>query len=169
MKDHFQDVFRHMEWADALVWNAVLASTEAVSEEYVLDTLKHIHEAQHSFLDFWIGRPLKRTKRSDIGSATDLMEWAKRFHSEAPAALDQKTETDFNLPSVLPWARYYARTLGFEPQITTLGETLHQLVSNSMHHRGQIIRRLRELDIIPPTTDYIVWVWGKRPGASWPV
>ena len=168
MKKHFQDVFRHMEWADALVWQAVLKAEDAVSEEYVLDTLMHIHESQHAFLDFWEGRPLVRTKRSDIGTATDLMEWAKRFHAGATAVLNAKKDSDYDLPAVLPWAKYFGRSLGFEPEATTLRETLHQLVSHSMHHRGQIIRRLRELGHVPPATDYIVWVWGKRPGAAWP-
>lgn len=128
----------------------------------------HIHEAQHAFLDAWEGRPLERRKREDFETSAALRSWGKDFHSKVRAFLVTVSEEDLSRPKILPWARYFARTLGFEPQDTTLLETIHQLASHSMHHRGQIIRRLRELGETPPTADYIAWVWSKKPEANWP-
>ena len=164
---HFKDVFLHMEWADAIVWKAVNASGAALQSEYILDTFFHIHEAQHSFLDAWCGRPLVRNKRSAFDSNDALRTWALTFHTSATEFLDTQTDEKLQQPFVLPWAHYYARVIGHEPHETTMMEGIHQLVSHSMHHRSQIIRKLRELDMAPPGTDYILWLWSGRPEPDW--
>jgi uncharacterized damage-inducible protein DinB len=38
---------------------------------------------------------------------------------------------------------------------------------HSAHHRGQALRRLRELGVEPPLCDFIVWIWTGRPDADW--
>ena len=165
---HVRYTFLHMNWAAARVWKAVVASQRAVSDEYILDTLMHIHETQRAFLDVWLGQPFERRNRSDIGSTKQLCEWAESIHSSALEYVESLSDSDLPSGAVLPWAKYFAKSLGREPIGTTLGETLHQVVSHSMHHRGQVARRIRELDETPPLTDYIVWVWSGRPEAEWP-
>lgn len=52
--------------------------------------------------------------------------------------------------------------------LQTLGEALTQVVLHGQNHRGQCLRRLRELGATPPTIDSIVWSMG-RPGPDWGV
>ncbi len=50
----------------------------------------------------------------------------------------------------------------------SLGQTLLQVTAHSSYHRGQVNVRLRELGVDPPMTDFIVWVWGRKPSPAWP-
>jgi uncharacterized damage-inducible protein DinB len=165
---HFFDVFRHMEWADARIWSAVRQSEKASRDTYIVDSFFHQHTTQHSFLNAWLGRPFVRWNREDFPTVGAIQIWGQEFYEEVPGFLLGVEEEDLMMPSVLPWARFMARVLGHDPEETTLMETLQQLPSHAMHHRGQIMRRMRELDIKPPTADYILWVWQGRPEPEWP-
>ena len=157
------DVFRHMEWSDSRIWATVLESEKARSDRYILETLHHIHETQHAFLSAWLHGTFRRWKLDSFETATDLAAWGLGFHSAVRAYTEGLTEASIENVIVLPWAHYFTPELGQEPGPTTIGETLHQLPSHSMHHRGQVARRLRELDVPPPMLDYIFWVMGGRP------
>lgn len=168
LTSHLVDLYNHQAWADARAWTVILNSESATADDDILDTMMHVHEAQHAFLNVWTGRPFVRNKREDIGDASALCDWAHVFHREAMAFIVGVAEDDLELPSTLPWATYFGRSIGREPADTKLRETLHQVVSHSMHHRGQVLRRLRALGDVPPLTDYIVWVWEGRPSPDWP-
>jgi uncharacterized damage-inducible protein DinB len=165
---HFKDVYLSMNWADSRIWQSVLASSEGNLDEFVLDTLIHIHETQHSFLNVWLKRPLERWKRTDFDSNAKLCSWAESFHLQVSDYLESLSSADLTITMVLPWAKYFEKALGQQPVETTLSETIHQVASHSMHHRGQVARRLRELGEVPPFTDYIVWLWMGRPAPEWP-
>lgn len=169
LSHHFFDVYRHMEWADALIWSAIMESDKAAADEYILSSFFHLHVTQHSFLNAWKGRPFERWDQANFPTPKHIAKWGYDFHMEVPAFLVGLEEEELDEPSILPWARFMARSLGHDPAETTLRETMQQLPSHSMHHRGQIMRRLRELEIKPPTADYILWVWQDRPEAEWPL
>ena len=165
---HFADVYRHMMWADARIWQTILASASAPLDDEVMDTVLHLHETQHAFLGAWTGKPLARHKRSEFSSAADLCAWAGGVYPMLFDHLLTLSDAELEQPLVLPWAKYFGRSIGTTPAETTLCETMHQLGSHSMHHRGQIAHRLRELGESPPMTDYIGWVWAGRAGVVWP-
>ena len=165
--DHMRDTFQHMAWADAQIWTIVVGTS--IRDERVLGTLMHIHETQHAFLNAWVGRPMRRWKRDEFQTPRDLLNWGQAFHEEAAGYLGSLTESALDGLCIVPWARYFTRTQGGQPQDTTLRETLHQVVSHSMHHRGQVATRLRELGHAPPATDYIIWLWSGRPPTEWAV
>lgn len=167
LSSHLYDTYRHMEWADALIWTAVAESERLVEDEYIIASFFHLHATQHSFLDKWMGRPFVRWKQDEFDGAAAVRHWGELFHSEVTGFLAQVDEDQLDEPCILPWAPYMARVLGHDPAETTLRETMHQVSSHSMHHRGQIMRRFRELGETPPTADYIVWVWKERPEAEW--
>src|SRR5688572_16905986 len=52
---HLHELARHMAWADAMVWNAVLSTPQAATDHRIADTLHHIHLVQHIFLQAWRG------------------------------------------------------------------------------------------------------------------
>ena len=43
-------LFSHMAWADAVVWQAVLAEDSVGGDEYILDSLTHLHVVQRAYL-----------------------------------------------------------------------------------------------------------------------
>ena len=52
---HLQDQFRHMEWADAVVWQTALSVDAALADETLRARLHHIHLVQRVFLAVWQG------------------------------------------------------------------------------------------------------------------
>lgn len=165
--DHFKDVYRHMEWADSMIWQAVLDAEDVRDDEFAQRSLFHIHEVQHSFLNAWSGKPMERFAQDGFGDARAVREWGKAFYGDLDAFLTGLDASQLAESHVLPWAKFFARRLGRDAAETTLIETMHQLGSHSMHHRGQVMRRMRELGVAPPGLDYIVWAWMGRPEPVW--
>lgn len=67
----------------------------------------------------------------------------------------------------IPWTKYFEDRIDGPAGPVTLGESIYQVVSHSMYHRGQANRRLRELGAEPPLVDYIAWLWFDRPEPDW--
>jgi uncharacterized damage-inducible protein DinB len=162
-----RDLFSHMQWADALVWNAVFSNADAAADARVRDLLSHLHMVQRLFLAVWKEGDLKAaTKGSpDIAAAC---ESARSYYADIGAFLSQLDETSLTNAVTLPWAAGFAESLGREPSSPTLAETMLQVVMHSTYHRGQVNARLRALNVEPPLTDFIAWVWFGRPAAEWP-
>jgi hypothetical protein len=45
-----RELFQHMEWANALVWQTLAASDAALEDEDMRARLLHIHAVQRAFL-----------------------------------------------------------------------------------------------------------------------
>jgi S1-C subfamily serine protease len=56
-KDILLDLYRHMEWADAEVWTAVLAAENGPGDTKLRGLLYHLHMVQRAFLRTWRGEP----------------------------------------------------------------------------------------------------------------
>lgn len=162
-----QDLYRHLEWADAGVWKAALGSPAAVADAELRERLHHVHDAQRSFLDVWTQHPSGRDHEAQFPTLPDLYAWARPFYPRVHAVLATLTDGDLATPTPLPWARGFRDRMGAEPAVTTLGETLFQVTSHSTYHRGQVNLRLRALQVTPPLVDYIAWVWQRRPPPVW--
>lgn len=163
-----RDLCRHMEWADAVVWRAVLASAGAASDPVIKGRLHHSHMVQRAFLTAWRELPHTPNAGNDL-ALKELAGWAREYHVLASQYLATLTETALDQPLVVPWARFIASRLGHEPAVTSLGETILQVAAHSTYHRGQINTRLRELSDEPPLTDFIAWVWLGKPLPEWPI
>ena len=160
------DLYHHMEWADAAVWTAVLASAEGKGDKNLLDYFYHLHMVQFSFLRVWRGEP-RETPFPTPDNAEALMGWGRTYYADAVAHIGTMSETALAEPMPVPWAGMVERSLGRKPETTTLGETALQVTLHSLYHRGQINARLKDLGGNPPLVDFIVWVWLGRPGAVW--
>ena len=158
---------RHMAWADASVWKAVLASPQAVSDAKTGDTLHHIHLVQHIFLQGWTGAPFTVRERSEFATLGDLAAWGRDGHRDVLAFLDGATADDVGREFRVPWAAQFEQRSKQPAGVHTLGESVLQVVLHTQHHRGQVCTRLREVGGEPPTVDFIVWLWGNRPDATW--
>ena len=64
-----------MAWADAMVWNAALATPQAATDPRIADTLHHIHLVQHIFLQAWRGSAFAVRERSEFASLDDIAAW----------------------------------------------------------------------------------------------
>ncbi|HKR59511.1 MAG TPA: DinB family protein [Pyrinomonadaceae bacterium] len=164
--DLFLDLYRHMEWADATVWRAVLNSPAACDDERIKTWLHHIHMVQHAFNNVWHGQPPTPNAGNDL-AITQLPAWGREFHQAASVYLQTVSENDLDSPLALPWAKYLTKHTGRDPEGTSKGETIMQVAAHSTYHRGQVNARLRELGAEPPLVDFIAWLWFGRPDADW--
>lgn len=160
------DLFRHMEWADASVWRAALASDAAREDTKLRELFYHVHMVQRAFLRVWQGET-RYTPFPTFEDTSSLIEWGSSYYPEVLAQLKSWTDEDLSQPLNVPWASMLTKPLGREPEDTTLGQTAQQVALHSLYHRGQINARLRELGGEPPLVDYIAWLWLGRPQADW--
>jgi uncharacterized damage-inducible protein DinB len=158
-----RDLFRHMEWADAEVWKAVLVCEAARSDETLRALLLHLHVVQRAFLNVWTGRPLEIPEASAFPDITQLQTWAAPFHADAAAFLDGLNEDALTKPLRMRWVAEFEKATNRTFSTPTLAETMFQITSHTTYHRGQVNLRLRAVGGEPPLVDYIAWIWFGRP------
>jgi uncharacterized damage-inducible protein DinB len=164
----FGELYRHMEWADALIWQAVLQSEAARGDEKILEKLRHIHRTQQFLLKVWRAEAVDFRKSEDC-ALLDELALVRRYYVTVLELLEATGEETLSSELRVPWADYFAKRTGRERAApTTLGETMFQAVAHSNYHRGQLNTRLRELGAEPPLCDYIAWIWLGRPVPVWP-
>lgn len=161
-----RDLYRHMEWADAAVWAAVLSSEEGQTDARLRELLYHLHVVQRAFLRAWRGEP-GETPYPTFEGAAQLALWGRTYYGEALAHLEALDDAGASEPMPLPWASMVAQRLGRAPEVTNVGETALQVALHSTYHRGQVNARLKEVGGTPPLVDYVAWVWMGRPAADW--
>lgn len=161
-----RDLYRHMEWADALVWRAVLASAEARANQKLREYLYHLHLVQWAWLRAWRCEP-PDTPFPTFEDAPTLMLWGRSYYGQIAPHLDNLTDKKISETMQLPWADIVERELGRAPERTSTAETMLQIPLHSLYHRGQINMTLREVGGEPPGVDYIKWAWLGRPDANW--
>lgn len=162
-----RELYDHMTWADAEVWRAVTAIESAPEDEALHNLLAHIHFTQEAFSAIWAGREFVLRRPQDFASLEEIRAFALPFYKQIPDILSGENGESLAAPMPVPWAKYFARSLGREPQGTTRGETMMQVALHTQYHRGQINARIRVLGATPPMVDYIGWLWAGRPDAAW--
>ena len=160
------ELVEHMEWADAVVFSAIIGKPQAEEDEVLLRRLRHIHLVQNVFFDVWQNQPIN-LHVTDSFNAFELAGFAKPLHREIQEFLNALSADELDRVVNLPWAAQVSSNLGFEIANPSLGQTLLQVTAHSSYHRGQVNSRLRELEIDPPMTDFIAWVWAHKPSPSW--
>ncbi len=163
MLDVILDLYRHMEWADAEQWRALLAHGPAREDGDLRERLVHLHGAQ----SIWLGRfqglpsPPRWPTVADYPRIEDLRHYAGACHAAFRAWLPTVKAED--LDRVLTF-----RTLAGDEVTQTLGDGLLQVPLHSHYHRGQHATRMRTLGSAMPTTDWALWARKGRPAAQWP-
>lgn len=162
------DLFDHMEWADARVWDAALAHGAARDDGALRALLMHTHSVQQAFLDVWTKQPFAFRSSFDDTTLDAELATVRAYYPRVRTFLQALTEAQRAAPLVLPWTQWVEQHLGRPPGPVTLGETILQVLSHSTHHRAQSNARLRVLGVEPPMIDYIAWLWLERPAPVWP-
>jgi uncharacterized damage-inducible protein DinB len=162
-------LFRHMEWADALMWRSVLAlPAEAQANVELKLWLHHIHLVQRVFLETWKGTPMTAYgSPDDFPDLASLAAWAQPAYEEAITLAASMDEAALDAPQhVAHSARAAKEWPSFTP--ATRAETMVQVAIHTTHHRGQIAMRVRALGGEPALMDFIAWTWKGKPAAAWP-
>jgi uncharacterized damage-inducible protein DinB len=167
LRDDLLDLTAHMEWADALVWSTTLQSGAARADDRVKGWLHHIHTVQRAFTAIWQGEQPALVSVASFADLPALGVWGRESHIGLQAFVRAADDAALARPVVLPWA---GRAIERPDAVThpTLTETVRQVAMHSVHHRGQVNARLRELGAEPPLVDYIAWIWRGRPAPAWP-
>ena len=158
-----REALRHMEWADASVWRAVLAHPPAASDARLRELLVHLHGVQRAFLHMWNEQTVLPPAADSFTDIAAVHAWARSYYPELANWLDALTDTDLARIIDMPWLADYEAHLGRRLDRPTLAETMFQITSHSTYHRGQVNARLREIGGEPPLVDYIAWVWFGKP------
>ena len=162
-----QELLAHLEWADAAVWRAVLASGAAAADGRTKELLVHSHQTLGAYLQLWQGRRLELPEADAFADVVAAAPWARRCHADVAAYAAALDDAALLRPITFPWADQLVKHFG-EARPATLGQSILQLALHSAYHRGQVNARLRELGGEPPLVDYIAWHWAGRPGPEWP-
>lgn len=166
--ESLRDLYRHMEWADSVVWTSVMQSEEVRgADAALLAKLRHLHRTQQFFLKVWRGEEVSRDQHET--TLGEELTMARAWHRDVWSWLDTIEEPSLAGKLSMPWADRMAQRAGAAgAHPTRLGETLYQVPAHSTYHRGQVNLLLRQAGVDPPNVDYIAWVWLGRPEPRWP-
>lgn len=165
--DSIAQLFQHMEWADAAVWRAVLASPSARHDAALRGYLHHLHTVQQAFLQVWKEEAVTFGSASAFPEIADMRTWAMPYYAEARDFLRTANEAVLARPIAMPWIEEFEQQTGRRFERPTLADTMFQVTSHSTYHRGQVNARLRAVGGEPPLVDYIAWIWFGKPSADW--
>ena len=161
------DPYRHMEWANALLWTLIVDNDKTRENDDFLRRMRHIHQTESAFLQVWKGESIG----FDDGETSDPFELVRFARGVCGGLMGFVATVDpsrFDEVVTVPWARRFGAVSGFESQPSTLFDTIFQLCAHGVHHRAQINTLFRGVNVTPPFIDYIGWVWRGRPDAVWP-
>src|ERR1035441_190322 len=98
-----KDLFRHMEWADALVWSVALKTPTLIGDTSLRERLHHIHLVQRAFLHVWRGEQMHALR------AKSLAKWGREYHSDVRRFLATLEDPQLDDPVHLPRAAHIDR------------------------------------------------------------
>lgn len=165
--DFLKQLYAHMEWADALVWQSVLADERLGTDDYVVDSLVHLHMVQRAWLSVWCGTEFSMPTKDDFGSLEEIRDWARSYHPAAADFLAGLSADEAQAEVTVPWTEFIEKEIGGPPAPTRLGDSVYQVAAHSAHHRAQVQARAREIGAAPSMVDYIGWIWRGQPAADW--
>lgn len=166
--NEIRELYDYTEWANNLALDAAeKLSTDQVlkdvgiSHKSIAGTLAHIAAADWIWLERWQGRspmgdavwePWAPAHFRDIAAVRE--KW-KPIMETRRAYLAKLTEAE--LPRELSFRRVNGDA-GSMPLV----QQLQHVVNHSTLHRGQVVGMIRQLGVIPPTTDLLFYWMGKK-------
>ena len=81
--DLVRDLLRHMEWADASVWRAVVTCPASADDNRLRVVLLHMHGVQRAFLSVWTSQPPPAPPSGDMPGLPDLQQSARSYYERA--------------------------------------------------------------------------------------
>ena len=165
--NNIYDLFLHMQWDDAAVWQAVLKTADAENDEKIKNFLFHIHMVQNVYYSLWEKQPRIVRDAAEFKDLSAVEKWGQEYYGKVYTFLDHFEEQNLDFPLEIPWIKYFEAKIGKTPNSITMGESFLQVATHSTYHRGQVNARLRILGSEPPLVDYIFWILQGRPVPIW--
>ena len=166
LNNELRGLVRHMEWADAAVWAAVLAEPQARSDTSMRELLHHAHSVHWAYLQIWREDSLDIPDASSFRDLPAIHAWCVDYYQQLGPFLDGLDAESLQNRVEFPWTEDLVKRWGTARPVT-LAETILQVTLHTTYHRGQVSRRLRELGGDPQLTDFVAWIWMDRPNAEW--
>lgn len=166
-QNNTNDLLQHLKWADAKVWEKVLALNAAEKDERITKLLYHLHQVQYAFYFLWSELPVDIAKPESFTNLNSIAKWGFDYQNKLDDFLQSGKSINREKLIEIPWSKFLERKTGKKVVTATLQETMSQVALHSTYHRGQINTRFRELGGEPPSVDFIVWVWLNKPNADW--
>lgn len=160
-------LLQHMQWADAEVWKKVLSFPSAENDERIKKLLYHLHQVQYAFYFLWNELPMEIPKPDEFADLKSIAKWGFNYQQKLDEFLLSIKASEKDKVVQIPWSVFLERKIGKKVVSATLGETMLQVTSHSMYHRGQINTRFRELGGDPASVDFIIWIWLGKPKVDW--
>lgn len=148
MKKQFLELFKYNDWANQRV--LITLEEYNVNDEKALSLFSHVLSAQIVWLNRIKDIPTSPFPLWEVYNLRELRsmteESSRNWTSLVQAHPNQTFEEMIN----------YVNSEGKKYE-NTLRTIITHVANHSAYHRGQIASRLREIDIDPPVTDYIVF------------
>lgn len=157
--DELRDLYAYDAWANARMFDAVLALPAGVAEATVVSsfpsitaTLAHLVGAEWVWLRRWLGENPTAVPAWTTGDdVAGLRRQLNAVEAERQAWFERLTAADFT--RVLAY-----RNLAGAPFADPLADLLRHVVNHSSYHRGQVTTLLRQAGHPAPDTDLVIWV-----------
>ena len=98
---------RHMAWADATVWSAVLTAPSAAGDAKIADTLHHIHQVQHIFLQAWTRAQFNVRERKEFATLDEIATWGLEARRGVLSFMEQVSAGELAQEMRMPWAAFF--------------------------------------------------------------
>lgn len=154
--DTISRLFDHLEWGNALVFDAL--SSELRPDPESLRLLAHILAAE----ELWLARIHGRAPRFPVWPSLTLDECARLASNSRAAFLDLLGSLDAD---ALQRVVRYTNSAGYTFE-NSVGDILVHVALHGHYHRGQIARQLRTMGLTPPYTDFIGFARREQEGGA---
>lgn len=84
------ELYRHMEWADVAIWNAVLSNDRTAVDGNIRERLHHIHAVQSAYFTIWTGAELEY---KDVCAFEDSASAGRSLRSSAKWEASRRRST----------------------------------------------------------------------------
>ncbi|MBE9462657.1 DinB family protein [Dyadobacter subterraneus] len=145
MNDYFYRLFDFNNWANNFICNHL--SENEIRDEDCIKLMSHLFLAQSN----WYYRIINQQNDQPVWQILELAKLPELLNDNGTAWLDYIQGLDKQ--KFIEQIDY--NNLAGQPFSNTIQDTLAHVVNHATYHRGQIVRRIRELGHIPPSTDYI--------------
>jgi uncharacterized damage-inducible protein DinB len=149
-----------------MVWSAVLAAPQTAGDAKIADTLHHIHQVQHIFWQAWTRAQFVVRERKEFAAIEDIVAWGVEARRGVLSFIEQVSAGELAQEMRMPWAGFFEQQAKQPAGVHTMGESVLQVFLHTQHHRGQVCMRMREVGVVPPTIDFILWLWAGRPSEA---
>jgi uncharacterized damage-inducible protein DinB len=145
MKEYFLKLLRFNQWANELI--CTFLEEKNLQDRRIIRLMSHIVLAQEN----WYKRTIGQQRDNPVWDLLSLADISSRLRMSDKLwveYIEQTKETDFQ--KILSY-----NNMAGAPNLSSLEDISAHLVNHGSYHRGQVVYLIRELDITPPSTDYI--------------